>query len=174
MFWCSSSFLKGSLIVKNLDITIPFSLIVVFQELLLLDHLLPHSFCQLKHDLNPIQSCYSICFIYKTIYKNFSFYCFWIRSMHKTSVTKQTSHDFKIFSINLFIIVHTKKTQQIAFLLWHLHIFLWTCNFSRFVWIISFSFVSVVSSTKFCLKIFIHNFIFHITFIEIDFIFTIN
>ncbi len=36
--------------------------------------------------------------------------------MHKTSVTKQTSHDFKNFSINLFIIVYTiKKPNKLHF-----------------------------------------------------------
>jgi hypothetical protein len=43
--------------------------------------------------------------------------------MHKTSVTKQTSHDFKIFSINLFIIVHTKKNPNKLHFYYDIYIF---------------------------------------------------
>jgi hypothetical protein len=112
-FYCSSSFLKGTLTTKNLNITLfnalTFFLLVAFQEFLLLDHSPPpQTFWQLKHHLHQRDfiNCYTICFIicYKII---FVFYVC-IKSMHKINVTKQAYYDLKISNINIFLIIHKK------------------------------------------------------------------
>ncbi len=87
-----------------------------------------------------------------------------IRSKHFMTWGFPTSTSFPSFTQN--------KTQQIAVLLCPLHIFLWTCNFLRFVYIVTFSFIFVVNFTMLCsIWKFSFNFL-SIMFIEIDFIFT--
>jgi hypothetical protein len=79
----------------------------------------------------------------------------------------------RIFNINIFPIFHTRKTQQIAFLLWPLHIFHKHAIFeSLFEFLFFHFFHCAFLCVMLCLNILIYNFIFHVIFIGIDFIFT--
>ncbi len=53
------------------------------------------------------QGHYKICFI--ICYQSFSFFNVRIMNMHKIIVTKQTSHDLRIFRINFLIIIYKIK-----------------------------------------------------------------
>jgi hypothetical protein len=73
------------------------------------------------------QKCYYIHFvIWNYIFLKL---CFYIRCIKWIVVTKDTTHDLKNCTINIFIIINTKKNPHNAFLLWGLHLILWTYNF---------------------------------------------
>jgi uncharacterized Tic20 family protein len=111
-----------------------FFLLVISLKVLLLQHLLfPQFFWQLLHDHYPHVSSQLLYHMFYSMLLIISFFNVWIKSMHMTIITKQTSHDLKISKINFFIIIYTiKGPRNCIHILTSQYFSLNTCNISTY------------------------------------------
>jgi hypothetical protein len=123
---------------KNIYITLLATfylfLLVISLKVLLLQHLFLLQFIwQLLHDHYPHVFSQLLYHMFYNMLLIFSFFNVWIKSMHMTIITKQTSHNLKISKINFFIIIYTIKgpTNCIP-ILTSQYFSLNTCNISTY------------------------------------------